>query len=285
MTAANGMKGYAAITHLTTGDQSAFASDWGDGYPSVLVSFAYDKDREFFSRKLGYWPESIIGDSGAFTVWTKGETIDLDAYTAWALAYQTERPDFIPITLDVIPGSLGGDAPSERQRKKAMKAGIENSDALRAAGLRIMEVFHWHEPLSQLDLLLDRRQPGELVAVGGLAGGGSKTEKLAFVRGVFARLRDREGWDNLPRLHGLGISPLSELSYTCPWWSVDSSSWSTPGRYGFSVTSGGRRNEADRRISNPTLREVYVRRVLLSWAKQEEALTRLWAGRGIRYAE
>lgn len=261
------------------------AAEQQTGYPHILISFVYDQDGDFFEKRLCYWPRTILGDSGAFTVWTKGETVDLDAYIAWCQHYLGQRSDFLPITLDVIPGQLGGGAPTDAERRVAMAQGIENSDALRDAGVPIMEVFHWHEPLDHLEFLLDRRRTGEVVGIGGLAGGGSITKKREFCDSVFATVKAYCGgdWTRTPPVHGLGISPESPLARRYPWFSIDSSSWATAAKFGRGVDSRGKRGDRDGRISNKAVRQLYLTRVLEGWNRKEHELTVMWHGRGIRF--
>lgn len=263
-------------------DRAALRAYASTGYPSVLISYVYDRERTFF-EKLGYWPEHSMGDSGAFSVWTLGETIDLDDYIAWCRYYTEATPGFVPISLDVIPGRPGT-KPTMAERERAMAQSVENGDQIRAAGVGIMEVYHWHEPIEHLDRLLARRQPGELLGIGGLASGGSRTEKVAFCDQVFAHVRDACGWNALPPLHGLGVSPTSPLGVRYPWWSVDSSSWSLAGRFGRHVSGSGRRGDADPRTSNRTVRQIYLTRVLDSWQRHDRTLTETWASRGVRFA-
>lgn len=271
---------YAATN--TKGDKSPVLRQ--TGYPHVLISFVYDKQRDFFTDRLGYWPDSILGDSGAFSVWTLGETVDLGEYTDWCLHYQELRPDFLAITLDVIPGKPDGSAPTKRDRTKAMNQGVANSDQLRESGVRIMEVFHWHEPMEQLELLLDRRRPGEVVGIGGLAGGGSIVAKRRFCDSVFAVVKEHVGgWEKLPPIHGLGISPDSPLAARYPWWSVDSSSWAAPAKFGRHVSKDGKRGGRDGRVSQTDVRRLYLGRVLEGWNRREQTLTKMWHERGVRF--
>lgn len=257
------------------------------GYPHVLISFLYDKEGNFFEDRLQYWPTSILGDSGAFTVWTKGETVDLAAYIRWCQAYRSKREDFLAITLDVIPGQLDGGAPTRAEQESAVAQSIENSDAMRAEGVRIMEVFHWHEPIEQLRVLLERRQPGEVVGIGGLAGGGSIVKKREFIDSVFfgkGGVRDWcGGWEKTPPIHGLGVSPDSPLANRVPWWSIDSSSWASPAKFGRHVDSRGKRGGKDSRIGNKQVRELYLTRILEGWNRKEIAYTKVWAERGVRF--
>ncbi len=247
------------------------------GYPHVLISFVYDRAGEFFTERLGYNPHSWMGDSGAYTVWTKGETVDLGEYIEWCRRYVALNPDFTVVSLDVRPGEVGR-APTSRERDRGMAQSLENGDRLRDAGFKITEVFHLHEPLSFFETLLERRQPGERVGIGGGC-------TVPFVDRAFSYLRDTYGWANLPPLHGFGMSPISEFGMRYPWFSCDSSSWMSSARYGHAVGRGGRKGDADTRSTNRAVRTIYLQRVLERWNRQEQELTRLWHSRGVRYAD
>lgn len=257
-----------------------------DGYPHVLISYIYDESGDFFENKLRYWPQSCLGDSGAFTVWTKGETVNVDAYAAWCLRYLEKRPDFRFLNLDVIPGSADSTAAvTDRERQRAMDESLDNADRLRAHGVSPIEVYHLHEPLSYLEKIVERRQPGTLIGFGGLAGKGSIVTKRNFCQRGFRLLKDLCGLDNLVPVHGLGISPESPLASAYPWWSVDSSSWITVARFGKAVSRNGRRGGDDSRTSNRSVRQLYLTWVLEGWQRRELMLTRMWEERGVRFAD
>lgn len=254
------------------------------GYPHILVSFAYDQDRKFADR-LGYEPRNWLGDSGAFTAWTAGAEVDINELIDWC-RYQIERsPTFQCISLDVIPGDPGGNTrPTTRERNRAMRRSLENGDTMRAAGLKIIEVFHVFEPLSHLELLLDRRQPGELVGLGGMVGRSDRL-KRAFCDEAFALVRDRAGgWQGITPLHGLGISIRSPVAARYPWFSVDSSSWLAPAQYGKKVAGDGNLYGDDDRTRHKSVRHLYLVRALEGWMKQELALTKMWTERGVTFA-
>ena len=125
---------------------------------------------------------------------------------------------------------------------------------MRAAGLRIMEVFHVYEDIEHLDLLLDRRQPGEGIALGGMVGR-SLALKRAFCDQAFSHVRDRlGGWDKIPPIHGLGIAPRhgskEAIAWRYPWASIDSTSWLNPSKYGEVISRSGVHGKSDGRVAH-----------------------------------
>jgi hypothetical protein len=266
----------------------------------ALVSFAIDKGQNFtrYVAECGIPDEGmdVMLDSGAFSVWTKGSTVDIDDYLRWIEHVRRSVGDVQVINLDVIPGSpLGGTRPSLSERSSAIAESLKNADRLRSEDVKVMEVFHLHEPIDVFELLLERRQPGEVLALGGLAGKGNAGDKQPFCDAAFATVRDRVGgWANgIVRLHGLGISPDAPLCARYPWWSVDSSSWSIFHRYGAEVRRDGRLQKPSSSFGSPgrsiggqrSAGDLYYIRTLKRWRRLEDVYTRLWQDRGVRYDE
>ena len=252
-------------------------------YPAVLVSFAIDPKGELLAS-LGYAPPNVMLDSGAFTAWGSGEDVDRDALAAWAVARQREHPSAELLNLDVIPGQPSR-APSRRELDAAVEGSAVNAEALRADGLRVIEVYHLYEPLTVLDAIMSRRRPGERVALGGLArwtGGPGGPIKRRFCNAAFAHLARPDG--SIPSVHGLGVSPDSSQigSSRFPWASCDSTSWVSMGRYGVGVQRNGRRlgGRSDPRAGNRVLARLYSRRVLEAWADTDR-YAELWTSRGV----
>jgi hypothetical protein len=256
-------------------------------YPSLLVSFALDKRGVFFDE-LPYAPPNRLGDSGAFTVWTQGKTIDRDALIDWCRANVAKHASFRCISLDVIPGTPGGNnAPTRRERDAAFAESLDNGDAMRAAGLKVVEVYHVFEAIENLDMLLDRRQPGEMIALGGMVGRSSSL-KRAFCDLVFSRLRDRAGgWQGIVPVHGLGVAPRHgsiALAWRYPWLSIDSTSWLNPSKYGEVITRDGHHRRSDGHRHAP-IADIRIARLLSAWKRREAEATSMWAMRGVSFCE
>lgn len=248
----------------------------------ALLSFAAGGRDQFMKEMPTY---DLLIDSGAFSVWSIGETIDLDGYIAWSqAATATHQGPIRIINLDVIPGKRGGGSPSARERVRAAREGMDNADRIRAAGLDVMEVFHRHEPLDILDELLDRRRPGEVLGIGGLVAGGGVSEKRMVCDSIFSRLRDRAGgWQGIAPMHGLGVSPTSPLGRRYPWWSCDASSWVFARKFGKRPGKFKAWGQDDKRTTVTPVAERYFAEALTNWRRLEETYTRLWADRGVTY--
>lgn len=252
-------------------------------YPAVLVSFAIDPKGELLGS-LGYVPRYVMLDSGAFTAWGSGETIDIHALAEWAVARTEEHPSAELLNLDVIPGTPTR-PPDRSELEDAVIGSAWNADQLRSHDLRVIEVYHLYEPLTVLDSIMARRRPGERIAFGGLArwtGGPGGPIKRRFCHAAFAHLTRDDG--SVPAVHGLGVSPDSrQIGATqFPWASCDSTSWISMGRYGVGVTRAGRRlgGRSDSRAGNKVLAKLYSRRVLMAWADTGR-FGPLWTSRGV----
>lgn len=266
---------------------SSGARDHGDleatEYPWVLAS--YDNADRIAAANLAHKPGLLL-DSGAFAVWTKGSTIDVDSYGLWARGLVDHRPDTVVSNLDVIPGSFGSGAPTAAVRLEAAHRGMRNADRLRGEyGLRVMEVYHRYEPLELLDTLIARRQPGEPLALGGLVGMADPSTKAPFVAQAFRRLAEVADGGPLIRVHGFGVSPDSKLGIRFPWFSMDSSAWVTR-RYNREVAPNGAvaRSSMGRAFGADVV-QVFHQRRLRYWIEAQNELSAFWADRGVAHLD
>ncbi len=159
---------------------------------------------------MGDWKPDIFLDSGAFSAYTKGLTIDLQEYMDFISTYA----DAIKVyaNLDVI-----GDP----------KATLKNQKKMEQAGFSPIPCYHCGEPIKYLEYYLDNY---EYIALGGMVGQGMRN-LLCWLDDLFSGpICDADG---LPRVkvHGFGITSLTILK-RYPWYSVDSTSWVMTSRTG-----------------------------------------------------
>lgn len=258
---------------------------------SVLISYAY---QQAISR-LKYDPPYFILDSGAFSAWASGRPVDLHKYAEFAQSLMPRFPRMVAINLDVIPGEFGR-ASSTAEREDGMARSLENADYLRGKGFRLMEVFHQDEPFDFLDLLLSRRRPGELIGL-------SPRNDLSFqaradwLRGVLGYLVKRHGRGNIPPCHGLAATS-AQVMEVFPFFSVDSTSWYVPLRYGLVAAPAtplltvqeffGRDGHIDcgaGRGHGGYAMHLPLRYAVQAWLRYERYVTELWARRGVVWPE
>lgn len=176
----------------------------------ALLSFHYfrgkDLDEIAEGLTVGDVRPDLFADSGAFSAQRSGASITLDEYESWVNKWR--HVFTVYANLDVI-----GDG----------AASMRNLVELEKRGLEPLPVFHTHtEDMSVLEELCERY---EYVAIGGMVGYRGATIFPWLVKCHKVARKHGTG------LHGFGQTsrrPLQDL----PWYSVDSSSWTTGFRYG-----------------------------------------------------
>lgn len=234
-------------------------------------------------------PLDCLLDSGAFSVWNSGKTVDLDAYLDWAARYAPLVGESRVVNLDVIPG-VRGKRPSAADQSAAVNESMANADYIRERGFAVTEVWHRQDPPELLDVLLRRRRDNEVLGIGIQGGKGSGLNGSAyrrlgdFVFGTAARFSG--GHHKQVPMHGFGVAPDAPLA-AYPWWSIDSTSWMAVGSFARAVTRSGRwagNTGSDRRTSVPAVRALYMTRKLGAYLRAEDDLSALWDRRGVVYA-
>jgi len=149
-------------------------------------------------------------DSGAFSAWTKGITIDLQEYIDFIKKNEQYLEHYA--VLDVI-----GDAEATYKNQKEMER----------QGLKPIPCFHYGEDFQWLKYYMDKY---DYVALGGLVGK-PKVELTEHLDKAWRIICDTP--KNLPKtkIHGFGITSIQFL-LRYPWYSVDSTSWVLVGRTG-----------------------------------------------------
>ncbi len=190
----------------------------------ILLSYAFVKSVDQLLKVLAnYRPKSITLDSGAFSVWANGKTIDLGAYTLFAKQLRDKLPSDIElnvVNLDVLPGEFGR-MPSMQEREDSAIKGWENMIKLELAGLKVIHVYHQHENLKWLDAI---RNHSDYMGISP-ANDCSMKQKLSFMDSVYAKIRDSV------KTHGFAVTSPDQV-YRYPLYSVDSTSWTSPARFG-----------------------------------------------------
>jgi hypothetical protein len=144
-------------------------------------------------------------DSGAFTAFMAGKTVNLKDYEAFVKSLKASGVDvWRYFTLDVI-----GDPEATRV----------NYDTLRERGLNPVPIFTRGESLDSLD---EYYETSDVVAIGGLVG---TNDPAGFVNGVMKHIGNR-------RTHWLGFTRKEFLKHYRPYM-CDCSSFSETARYGW----------------------------------------------------
>jgi len=217
----------AASSNIGTISRALDAWDWSARPLNVLLAFPYL--RQYRQRLATHWTaKRTMLDSGAFTAFQLGHTIDLAA-----LCSESKRVAWTEtVALDVI-----GD----------WRGSLRNYTQMVLSGSPAMPVFHIGDPWWLLDLYASS---GRKIGLGGLVGR-SLGEIIAFCDRVFARCWP---W----RFHAFGQA-REELLLRFPFDSADSTSWMRPATYAGGVTLRGPNKVAraygcNGRTLGPTLR-------------------------------
>lgn len=253
-------------------------------FPNVLVAFPYAKTFDY----IDYQPQRVILDSGAFSAWNVGKSVDVKAYAEWVLAMRTRFPNLRAVNLDVIPGEVGRTS-TRAERAQGMRRSLANADYLRSQGIDVMEVFHQDEPKAFLDDLCDRLPIGGVLCVSP-RNDVNVNLKLAWQNVVLRQLVARFGKTALPRTHGLAVTSRRMLQQF-PYYSVDSSTWMSSFRYGTFVNEHGTMVGTERllpqrpNVKQPAALDATTRRSIENLRQLAESITTLWARRGVQWTD
>lgn len=187
-----------------------------------------------------------ICDSGAFTVWNKGESIDVREYAKNLLKFLQHFD--IAANLDVIPGRKGMPARdiTPAITDKAASDGWNNfiilTDFVKANGFdtkRIMPIFHQGESFDWLKKMVDFGC--DYIGISP-SNDYQTAQRQLWLDDVYDYLLKLP---KLPRTHGYAVTS-QVLMGQFPWFSVDSASWVQQGGYGGVMTPFGNVTLSDR---------------------------------------
>lgn len=155
----------------------------------------------------------VFLDSGAFSAWSKGKEISLEAY----MRFIDEHKELVEVycNLDVI----GDDEATWR-----------NQEIMEKEGYSPLPVFHLEEAIKQNFHYLHRCLEYPYFCLGGMAKGYTTNQRQFFMDRCWKIICDPDGWPKA-KVHGLGMA-APRLMIRYPWYSVDTTSWVMYGRYG-----------------------------------------------------
>jgi len=207
-----------------------------------LCSYWYSKNK--FEQLILNWEKRPKGsklfvDSGAFTAWTKGKSIDVDEYIDFINTYSEHIELYGQI--DVIPGDIIKGHTAE-QVEEAAAATWENYLYMRPRMKKpegLLYTFHVGEPYRYLEQALEWRddngQPIPYIALGGMVGKPMPTKK-SFLDSCFNIIMKSS--NPKVKVHAFGMTSFSLLE-AYPITSADSTSWIMTGANGNIITDVG----------------------------------------------
>ena len=161
-------------------------------------------------------------DSGAFSVWTKGEEVDLRQYGKFLLRVQ-DSVDLIA-SLDVIPGRPHS-TPTEDERESAARISHQNYESLVAMGVdleKLVPIFHQWEDFCWLEAMVEGPAPYIGISPANDVGTPGRLQWLRICESI---VRGKK------KCHGFAVTSIRLMS-NFPWTSVDSASWTLAGGLG-----------------------------------------------------
>ena len=210
---------------------------------------AIDKYKEMVSSH-----GKLFIDSGAFSAWTKGKVIDVDAYIKWI----NDRAEYIDLygQIDVIPGDRNsGKLPTHEEVREAAQKTWENYLYMRPKMKKpegLLYTFHVGEPIEFLKQALEwTDENGDYIpyiALGGMVG------KPAEVRDRFLeQCFDAIAKSSNPhvKVHAFGMTDRN-LLMKYPITSADSTSWIMTGAVGSIMSDVGTIALSSQQVNLPT---------------------------------
>jgi hypothetical protein len=203
---------YAAGYYSAYGTRSVNAQVTMRSRPDfVLESYHYmNEHRAETIKKEG---GNIFLDSGAFSMFTKGITVDLQAYA-----------DFIKTHGDIIHISSNLDVIGQGNEQGS----YDNQKILEGYGVDIKPVHHARDKDGWLQRYLDEGY--QHIFLGGMVP--ETTDYLReWLDHVWEKYLTNPDGTAKVKVHGFGLTVLS-LMFRYPWYSLDSTSWVMTSRFG-----------------------------------------------------
>lgn len=268
---------------------------------NMLISYHYFKDIMMFEDFTGGWyPENLIIDSGAFSVWTAKGVIDIDKYIAYCKDVKKavedhnntvsidKQTNVYFVNLDVLPGNFGI-YPTKHQREESASKGWTNMEYMEMHGIKVIHVFHQHEDFEILKRLMKVQ---EYIGISP-ANDESQKSKNEWMAKCFSIVKTNV------KCHGFAVTSVPTL-LKFPFFSADSSSWVQGAKYAAIPTfKNGKMNsirykdkanlsELSQRSETDTLSmlESYHPRMeagIRAYVDAEKFVTSVWDKRGIKW--
>jgi hypothetical protein len=169
---------------------------------NILIAYPYLKGSTLKTVIEHQHEARLLLDSGAFTAWRAGKTIDIDDYCRFL--------DTVPVkpwryfTLDVIGDPAGS---------------MKNYETMLQRGYKPIPIFTRGEDPAVLE---DYYKTSDVVGIGGLVG--TKGNK-GFINGIMQHVGDR-------KVHWLGFTRLEYLKFYRPY-SCDTASWENGAKFAY----------------------------------------------------
>ena len=225
------------------------------GMQHVLESYHYVKN-ETYLKQVRADGRRFFLDSGAFSAFTQGATIDLNKYCDYI--HRNADVIIMPSVLDAI-----GDPDGTWRNQVAMEA----------QGVHPLPCYHYGEPTEVVDWYASRY---EYITIGGMVPIPNSQLRIWLDRIWEEHLTDSEGKPKC-KVHGFGLTS-PELMSRYPWHSVDSSTWQAMGSNGSIMLPNGKALAVSGKAAQ---RKIEGQHVETLTPPQREAVRQLVEDRGL----
>lgn len=210
---------------------------------------SYVNDRTLISllqerKRQGYYKGKLMIDSGAYSAYTKGTTIDIDRYIEYINSCCDVTDYFI--ALDIIPKE--GDSLAD-----VAEAGYQNYLYMIQRVVcpeKIIPVHHAADPMSMLKKIVETKLPNgqyvPYICLGGIVGTNAGID--TFLRNSFDIIKSSN--NPFVKVHALGLTSLKLLE-RFPITSSDSTAWIMTGASGNIFTKWGVVLVSNQQLSDP----------------------------------
>jgi len=248
------------------------------GVKNYLSSYENPKGTDIAAGIAGqcHPGNAFLLDSGAFSAWNSGRTINLNQYIAYAKDFIARHRGVIDhiyvVNLDVIPGEQGI-KPTKHEVEDAARQGWENMIAFEKAGLTPVHIFHQGEDFKWLERISARHR---YIGISPNNDAGLKS-KFLWMKKVFSIIQARN------MTHGFAVT-ARKLMLSFPWYSVDSTSWMAPQIYGKAVFTP-EFSELGLTSRSKSHVDYVIHSNILELRRLQRGYTQLWARRGVVWDE
>jgi len=167
----------------------------------------------------------LILDSGAYSVWAQGQTVDLDEYIDFCAAYPAI--DYY-VALDVIPGQPNVKRSLRNAEESCQASWLNYKEMIAYLPMeKVIPVFHQHDSFRWLERYI--KSGAQYIGISP-ANDRTTTQKLAWLRQVRPHVFFPSGEARV-KTHGFAVTSFDLMRYW-DWYSVDSASWKVAAGWG-----------------------------------------------------
>ena len=208
----------------------------GQQITNRLVSYMYPDQLHKWLEFSGKSSGNMLLDSGAFSAWTKGESIDIDSYIQYSLSAiekaRKHHKRLRVVNLDVIPGNPGSSTQLNKVSSKknldsldkSAQIGFKNLLKMKDAGITPIHVFHQGEQFKWLEMMTEHT---DYIGVSP-ANDMSISARITWMESVFTYLQNNHIH---VKTHGFAVW-MPQVLKTLPFTSTDAASWRIQAAWG-----------------------------------------------------